>query len=183
MNAEASPNSVKPKRTFKERIVHNFRELFAMFLYLWLLFALFTFHEMIVLARHGISFRPFGLAFFNAFVLAKVMLIAEELKLGTRFRRRAPIFPVLHKSFLFAVIFVGFNFTEEIVIGWWKGKTIAESIPRIGGGSPLEIVVVALIITFALIPFFAFRELSLIMGRGTLGALLIKGRVEDPKPT
>jgi hypothetical protein len=29
-----------PKRTFKERILHNFREFVAMFLYLWFLFAL-----------------------------------------------------------------------------------------------------------------------------------------------
>src|SRR6478672_13734147 len=124
MNTDSDSSSA-PKRSWKQRIVHNFRELAAMFLYLWLLFALFAWHEKIVLARHGIEFKPFGLAFVNAFVLAKVMLFAEELNLGTRFRRRAPIFPVLHKSVLFAVIFVGFSLSEKIVIGWWKGRTIA----------------------------------------------------------
>ena len=168
----------KPKRTFKERILHNFRELLAMFLYLWLLFALFTFHEAVVLARHQISFEPLGLAIVNAFVLAKVMLVAEELNVGTRFRRRAPIFPILHKSFLFAVIFVAFNLSEKILIGWWKGKAITESIPNIGGGSPLAIVVMALIAAVALIPFFAFRELSRVMGKGVLGALFLRASVE-----
>jgi len=62
-----------------------------MFLYLWLLFALFTYHEAIVLARRDISYAPFGLAFVNAFVLAKVMLVAEKLRIGTRFRRKAPV--------------------------------------------------------------------------------------------
>jgi len=56
------------KRTFKERIFHNFREFVAMFLYLWLLFALFTYHETIVLAKHHIDYKPFGLAFVNAFI-------------------------------------------------------------------------------------------------------------------
>jgi hypothetical protein len=167
------------KRTFKERIFHNFREFVAMFLYLWLLFALFAYHEVIVLAKHHIDYKPFGLAFVNAFVLAKVMLVAEELRVGTRFRRSAPVFPVLHKSLLFAIIFICFNFAEEIVIGLWKGRRLAESIPKIGGGSPLGIVIASLIITVALIPFFAFRELSRVMGKGVLEALFLKGHAND----
>jgi hypothetical protein len=169
-----------PKRTFKERILHNFREFVAMFLYLWLLFALFSWHEAIVLAKHHIDYKPFGLAFINAFVLAKVMLVAEELRLGTRFRKTAPIFPVLHKSLLFAIIFICFNVAEEIIIGLFKGQTVAESIPRIGGGSPLGLVIASLIITVALIPFFAFREMSRVMGKGVLEALFLKGHVNDP---
>ena len=109
------PKSEAPnerKRTFKERIIHNFRELLAMFLYLWLLFALFIYHKAIVLAQYGIDFKPYGLALINAFVLAKIMLIAEEMKLGTRLRKKGPIFPVLHKSFLFAIIFICFTVAE-----------------------------------------------------------------------
>jgi hypothetical protein len=165
---------MKPKQTLKERIFHNVKEFVAMFLYLWILFALFTWHEAIVLARHHIDYKPYGLALFNAFVLAKVMLVAEELHLGTKFRKRAPMYPILHKSFLFAVIFICFNMAERIVTGLWKGKTIAESIPKIGSGSPAEIVTAALIISVALIPFFAFRELNRVMGKGILGALFLK---------
>ena len=69
---------------------------------------------------------------------------------------------------------------EEIVIGLWKGQTLAESIPKIGGGSPLGTVIASLIITVALIPFFAFRELSRVMGKGVLEALLLKGRAQNP---
>ena len=147
-----------------------------MFLYLWLLFALFTYHKALVLAQHNIDFRPFGIAFINAFVLAKVMLAAEEFQIGTLFRRRAPIFPVLHKSLLFAIIFICFNFAESIVVGWWKGKTIGESIHRIGGGSVGEMILGALIIAVALVPFFAFRELSRLMGKGVLETLFLRGR-------
>jgi len=168
------------KLTFKERLLHNFREFVAMFLYLWVLFALFAYHEHIVLAKYNIDYQPFGLAFVNAFVLAKVMLVAEELRVGTRFRKKAPIFPVLHKSLLFAIIFICFNVAEEIVFGLWKGKTLGESIPKIGGGSPLGIVIASLIITVALIPFFAFRELSRVMGNGVLEALLLKRPIADP---
>ena len=162
--------------------MHNSREFVAMFLYLWILFGLFAYHEAIVLAKHHIDYKPFGLAFVNAFVLAKVMLVAEELKVGTRFRKSAPIFPVLHKSLLFAVIFICFNIAEEIIIGLWKGETLAESIPKIGGGSPLGVVIASVIITVALVPFFAFRELSRVMGKGVLEALFLKGQADD-RPT
>lgn len=168
-----------PKPTFKERILHNFREFVAMFVYLWLLFALFSWHEAIVLAKHHIDYRPFGVAFINAFVLAKVMLVAEDLRVGTRFRKSAPIFPVLHKSLLFAIIFICFNVAEEMVIGLWTGHTIAESIPKIGGGSPLGLVIASLIVTVALIPFFAFRELSRVMGKGVLEALFLKRHADE----
>jgi hypothetical protein len=70
--------------------------------------------------------------------LGKVMLVAEKLRIGTRFRRKAPVFPIFHKSFLFAFVFICFNLAEEIVIGLWKGKTIAESIPRIGAAARQE---------------------------------------------
>ncbi|PYM07278.1 MAG: hypothetical protein DMF15_11275 [Verrucomicrobia bacterium] len=175
--AQSSTSDHRPietKEILKGKIFHNFKEVVPMFLYLWLLFALFTYHEAIVLARRDISYAPFGLAFVNAFVLAKVMLVAEKLRIGTRFRRKAPVFPIFHKSFLFALVFICFNLAEEIVIGLWKGKAIAESIPRIGGGSPAGIVIAALIMTVALIPFFAFREVSRVLGKGAAAALFLK---------
>jgi hypothetical protein len=166
--------SIATKRTMKEKIFQEFKEVVPMFLYLWLLFALFTYYEAIVLARREISYAPFGLAFVNAFVLAKVMLVAEKLRIGTRFRKKAPVFPIFYKSFLFALTFICFNLAEEVVIGLWKGKTIAESLPRIGGGSPAGTVIAGLIMTIALIPFFAFRELSRVLGKSALAALFLK---------
>jgi hypothetical protein len=168
-------------RTLQGKILHQFREFLAMFLYLWALFAFLTYHESIILARHQISYVPYGLAFFNALVLAKVMLTFENLNLATRFRKRAPIFPILYKSLLLAVIFICFNIAEEIVTGVWKGKTIAESVPKIGGGSPAEVLTAALIIAVALIPFFAFRELSRVLGQGVLGALFLHARAIGPQ--
>jgi len=103
------------------------------------------------------------------------------LNLATRFRKRAPIFPILYKSLLLAVIFICFNIAEEIVTGVWKGKTIAESVPKIGGGSPAEVLTAALIIAVALIPFFAFRELSRVLGQGVLGALFLHARAIGPQ--
>ena len=146
-----------------------------MFLYLWVLFALFTYHKAIVLAQHNIPYKPFGIAIFNAFVLAKVMLVAEKMNLAEKLRGKPLAYPILTKSILLSIIFILFNMAEAIVTGLWKGKTLVDSMPKFGGGSPLEIIVTAMILAVALIPFFAFRELSRAIGKGVLAGLLMKG--------
>jgi hypothetical protein len=100
-----------------------------------------------------------------------ILQVAEQtLRLLARL-----LYPILYKSFLFAIIFIVFNLVERVAIGLWNGRSIAESLPVIGDGSPLGIVIVGLIITTALVPFFAFRELSRVMGKGVLKTLCLKG--------
>jgi len=47
------------KRSLKERAITEFKEFVAIFLYLWLLFALFACHDSIVLAQHNIDYKPY----------------------------------------------------------------------------------------------------------------------------
>src|SRR3954464_1584580 len=156
---ENSTPQVKPTRLgFKAKILSEFREVFGMFLYLWVLFALFTYHKAIVLAQHGITYKAFGVAIINAFILAKVMLFFEKANLAAKLRGKPLVYPVLHKSVVLAIIFILFNMAETVAKGLWKGKSFADSFPKIGGGSPIEIIVVAMILAVALVPFFAFRE-------------------------
>ena len=169
----------EPKRSFGQKLLAQFREVFGMFLYLWVLFALFTYHKAIVLAQHNIEFKPYGVALFNAFVLAKVMLVVEKMNLAAKLRGRPLVYPILHKSFVLAVVFLLFNMAETVIGGLWKGKTFADSFPKFGGGSLGELIVVAIIMAVALIPFFAFRELSRALGKGVLGTLLMK----NPRPS
>ena len=170
------------KRTFKQKMLAEFKEVFGMFLYLWLLFALFNYHKAIVLAQHGISYKAFGVAFVNAFILAKVMLFFEKLNLAEKLRNKPLMYPVLEKSLLLSLIFILFNMAETVAKGLWKGKSLAESMPQIGGGSPAELIIVALILAVALVPFFAFRELSRVLGHGVLAGLLMKGPVPRNAP-
>ena len=126
-----------------------------------------------------VTSEPFGVALFNAFVLAKVMLVVEKMNLAAKLRGRALVYPILHKSFVLAVVFLLFNMAEAVIGGLWKGRSLADSFPKVGGGSLGELVVVAIIMAVALIPFFAFRELSRALGRGVLGALLMNARPSD----
>ena len=156
----------------KERGLHEAKRFVAMFIYLFILFGLLEVHKSVVLAQNEIDYTAHGVALINALVFAKVMLVAEDLKIGPRFENKPLAIPVLYKSIVFAVVFIGFHIVEHVLIGLFRGKTLWESVPGIGGGGLTGILSVGLIATFALIPYFAFGEVGRVIGEAKLRSLL-----------
>ena len=144
-----------------------------MFLYLWVLFALFVIHQSIILAEEHINYQAQGFAIINALILAKVMLIGEDLHLGKRFEDRPLICSILYKSLVFSIFFIIFHILEEVVVGVIRGRTIAEIFPTIGVGSLQGLLSRGALVFVALIPFFAFREIGRVIGKSELWSLLL----------
>jgi hypothetical protein len=159
------------KPSLKAKALHEFVRFATMFAYLWAMFVLFQIHQYVVLAQHQIPFTQFGVGFMNALVLAKVMLVADDLRLGDWRGRRPLIYPVLLRSVLFAIVFIVFDVIEKMVIGVYHGKAVAESIETPGGAGILGGIIVAIIIAVALVPFFAFVEVSRLMDPGELARI------------
>jgi hypothetical protein len=149
----------------------------ALFLYLWVLFILFDIHQFLILSEHAIPPGRWGIGLVNALVLAKVMIVADELDMGARFRSRILLVPILMRSLLFATLFIVVDVLEKILIGAWHHRTLAESIPTYGVGGLAGSVLIALIVAFSLVPFFAFDEIDRALGRGRLWPLVL-GRGE-----
>jgi len=168
---EGSPS--EHKHSLKERAAHQLREFLVMFIYLWALFALMVINQSVVLAREAQDYQAHGFAILNALILAKVLLIGEDLQLGNRFRDKALLYSILYKCFVFTLFIIGFHILERVIVGVWSGRTIAQSFPTIGGGSVPGILSLGLTLFVALIPFFAFREISRVIGRGELWSLLL----------
>ena len=151
----------------------------VMFLYLWVLFSAFVLHERIILHASGISYHWHGFALINAFVLAKVMLVAEKLDLGRWLPRRPLVYRILYDSSLLTLLFVGFHIVEREIVGLIHGKTLASGFPAVGGGGTEGYLSVALILFVALIPFFAFRRVAIEIGPGRLKAMLLAADKAD----
>ena len=164
---------------FKEKAVHEGSRFLIMFLYLFVMFGLFTIHEFIILAQHNISFTHYGFALVNALVLAKVMLVAEDLRLGRRFEDGPLIYPVLFKSLLFAILFIGFHVVEHVIIALWHGEGILQGVPEFGGGGIKGVFSVGVIMSVVLIPFFAFVEMRRVFGPRALNTLIFKRSPKD----
>lgn len=172
-------NSEKLHR-LKDRGINEMRRFLLMFVYLYVVFGLFVLNESLVLSERNMSFAPQGFALINAAVMAKVMLIAEKLKLGRRFDHLPLIWPVAYKAGLFALVFMLFHALERIGLGVVAGKTLAASMPHIGGVTWEGKLTVWAIMTISLLPFFALHEIGQILGDGKLWRLMLHARPAPP---
>ncbi len=170
--ADESGNMGKGSPTLAARVIDEIRRFVVMFLYLWVLFGLFVLHEHIILRQRHIDVVWNGLALINALVLAKVMLVAEDLDIGRRLRRRPLLFPILFDAFFLAILFIVFHFVEDATVAHFRGAG-KETHDAIGGGRVAGLLSVATILFVSLLPFFAFRHISRELGPDRLKAMLL----------
>ena len=160
------------------RIYHQVIQFLLIAVYLFVVFAVLALHEEVVAAKNGIAYHFYGFAAINAIILGKVMLVAEDLNFANRFFRNlfftnGPlVYVIVFKSVAFTILFFVFDIVEEVLVGVFKGKTVAESFPNIGGGSPRGIFFMIVVITVLLSPFFAYREVGKVIGEHELHSLM-----------
>ena len=157
--------------TLKQRLYHQIISFIEIGVYLLLLFGVLALHEALVAAKDGIQYHFYGFAIVNALIFGKVILLAEDFGFAEWFREQRPIYTILVKSVAFTILLLIFDIVEELVVGKFKGKTISESFPHIGDGSPRAILFAIIIISIGLIPFFSFREIGRVFGERELRAL------------
>jgi hypothetical protein len=161
-------------RSLKAKAVGEFRRFVILFFYLWILFGVFVLDQGVVLREHGINFAMQGFAFINALVFAKVMMLFEIFDPGRWLRKRPLIYPILYETLLLTVLFLVAHVLEKTIEGLVRGKSIADSLPAIGGGGLIGLLSMTAILFMALIPFFGLRNLSLAMGEGRLWAVIFE---------
>jgi hypothetical protein len=176
LNIEGSPVKAERRDRVLQIVIREVKKFGTLFLYLALVFGLFTLHQWVVLASNHISYAFYGASVINALILAKIMLVAEALRFGDRFRDKPLAYPILYKSVAFGVMLVVAYVAEEVIVGLLKGKSLAQSAPELGGGTPAGILAIAVIMCVALIPFFAFKEIRRVYGGAEFDSLVFKGR-------
>lgn len=167
------------KQKVKEKAISEAKKFAVIVVYLWVLLSLLELHRFAVLRevhQTSVSGYRFGLAAINAFVLGKVILIAQDLHLAERFRKDRIVSSALFKSAVFALLLVCFNIFEEVIVGVIHGKSVAASVPQIGGGGLEGKVIVGVIGFVVLIPFFLFSETQQVVGKNELNTLIFRKR-------
>lgn len=153
----------------KEVAAEEFRRFVIAFLYILVVLLMFTLHEEIALRTHGgesqaIPFLPHGFAVVNALVLAKVAIIVEGLRLGSRIKPEPLIYPIVIESIVLAVLFLAMHVLEGLIGGWIHGRSLALSVPMIGGGGAAGVIFAGISFFVAMLPFCAFRHITLAVG-------------------
>jgi len=163
------------KRGLKQRLFDQVIQFLAIAFYLWVMFGVFALHESVVSAKDHIEYHFYGFALVNALILGKVMLVAEDLHFADWFKDRPLIYPILCRAVAFSILFLVFDVVEEVLVGVFKGKTIAESIPSFVSEGLSGVLFWGIILAIALIPFFAFRAVGRAIGERELHSLMFTG--------
>ena len=152
------------KKGLKQKILHELINYWFLVLYLAIFFGVFTTYRRLLLAHYGISFEDYGISVIRALVLGKVILVAEALRLGQRFEEKPLIVPTLYKTFLFTVCMAVFDIAEGLIRGLIGGLGPTEAVHEVMSRFNYEWLSRALVIFFAFIPLFGFRELRRVLG-------------------
>lgn len=175
MRAAGEPGSgdTGPGKTFAAHAKAEARNFAVMFLYLWVLFGLFSLHEAVVLREYQLNVVSQSVALVNALIFAKVMLLGDYFGLG-RGRPDRPILPAaLLDSVLFGALFLAIHLVERVAVGLVAHESLRASVPAIGGGGFVGLVCVSLILVVSLVPFFLFRGIARELGAIRMRALLL----------
>lgn len=174
------------KKNWKQKLVHEFVSYWFAVLYMAIFFAVFTNYRRLILAHYQIVYTEYGISVIKALVLAKVVLIAEAMRLGRGFEKQPLIIPTLYKTVVFTVCVAAFDILETVVRALIGGMGTAGAIDKVWGRFNYEWLASATVVFFAFIPFFAFRELKLIFGEGTIFRLFFQprtaGEIDGPRP-
>src|SRR5215469_2475483 len=166
------------KASLKTRAVDQTKKFLIMTLYLWVFFAVLSLHKTLVMEQEHLDYQAQGLAIVNALVLAKVMLVAEDFRLGSRFFKDHPlVYSVLFRSLVFAIVLIGFHILEDAAIDLLRGKPLADSLTDFGAGNAKGVLSMGAIAFVALTPFFMVSEMARVLGSDGLKVLFfIRGR-------
>jgi hypothetical protein len=173
--------AVKAKPPLRDRAAGEIREFAVVAVYLYVCFTALAYLKFAILQAHGIAFAPFGFAAVKALICAKFVSLGHALHMGERFKTRALIWPVLHKSLVFLLLLLVLNVCEEIIVGWTHGRSFVDSLNEIGGGTRDQQIATTIIMLLILIPLFMFRTLSEVVGERTMVRLFFEPRRSAPR--
>jgi hypothetical protein len=166
--------SETPKPGLKARAIATGKKTLIMMFYLWLFLAVLTLHKMVILQQQNIDYNGLGFAIINAVILVKVMLVADDLNVGTRFRGKSLIYHALYASFWLAAILTGFHILEGVLMAFLHGRPLATSLADFGAGDLRGVLSISAIAFVAFIPFFLFREIGRVVGEDALWSLVFR---------
>jgi hypothetical protein len=168
------------KPSVTSRLGREMRVFLFIFLYLAVAFGFFVLAEAVVERANGNAFEITGFAVINAFVLGKVIMVAEHFRFG-QFRQRRPLaYAILLETLLFTLLLIVFHVLEKAATGLIRHGSVWAELSGMVERGLLGAVCVVIMLFIALIPFFAYRNLARELGDERLRAMLFAPR-EEPR--
>jgi hypothetical protein len=169
-------NAVNEKKNWKKKLLREMANYWLTVLYMAVVFSVFFNYRRLILAHYQITFTNYGIGIINAMILAKVVLVAETLRLGRGFEGKPLVVPTLYKTFWFTVCVAIFYAAEQFVRGLIGGLGPTGAMDKVISRLNYEWLSGVLLVFFAFIPFFGIKELGRVLGEGTIARLFFRRR-------
>lgn len=157
--------------SFKQKAKREFTEIAIAFAYLAFVFCSLSTYSMLLLKQYDISYFTYGAALLNAFVITKVILIGEAVRVGKKHEDKALVYSIMYKAFLFGVLVFAFHVVEETVKLLIHGRDFASAFHEVRLD---ELLARSVVIFGTFLPFFGFRELRRVIGPDKMRDLFFK---------
>lgn len=155
----------------KQKVVHEFKEISIVFLYLAFFFCALATYSMLLLEKFEVSYFTYGAALLNAFVITKVILIGEAARLGKEHESEPLLHSAVYKAFLYGLLVFAFHIVEEVIKRLLHGKDVVGAFREMR----LDNLLAGSVVIFCtFIPFFAFRELGRVLGQDKFRAIFLR---------
>jgi hypothetical protein len=171
----SKPESRPTRPTLWARFVHELKAFWVIALYLSVFFGVFATFQRLMLAEYGIHYEDYGFAIVKGLVLAKVVLIADKMRLGGRFRGKPLSIPTLYNTIVFTVCATVVHF-GEVAIRHLVHHGASGLGRALGTEFDYALLARGLVVFFGFIPFFAVRELERVLGEGKLSDMFFLKR-------
>ena len=158
----------------KQKIFGELKTYWVNVLYITLFLSIFTNYRRLMLAHYQIAYKDYGISVIKALVLAKIILVAEHLRLGKGFENKPLIIPTMYKSFLFTICVAVLSVIEFMIRAFLKTKGFSGVQDMFMRCFSYEWFAGMLVAFAVFIPFFAIRELGRVLGRGKISELFFR---------
>ena len=169
----------KSKENLKQKVNHELASMAFLSAYLAFFFCALATYSMLLLNKLHLSFFAYGTALINAIVIAKVILIGEYARVGTRFEARSLVLSAIWKSMVFGVLVFVFHVLEEMIKELVHGKRAVEAFHEIRLD---DLLLRSVVIFCTFIPLFVFRELNRVMGHENFHTLFFRSTSVSTPP-
>jgi hypothetical protein len=171
------------KQANKTKATNEFKSFVYITLYFATFFATLTTYKNLILADYRISIYEYFISVIEALILSKVLLIGASRKVGSRFNDKPLIIPALYKTICFSGVLLALAIIERLIRGLWKGMSITDLFKNYAAEKWIILSECGVILSFALIPLFAFWEVNRVLGPDFLRKLFFRKRSRNEAMT
>jgi hypothetical protein len=165
LRGEAEP----PKLSFQQQLVADIKTFGGFCAYLWAVFVMLTVHAVVGSAQSGVGLSFFVLTTINAFLLMGLMPLVDRHSFFQNLAHKPLSYPIIYKTLIFVTALVLVYAVEMGLLGF---AGIGDGFLSLGGGLG-GMFAWWLILSVALLPYFAFREVEATIGADMMRKLLL----------